>query len=145
MEEAFVGGVLHDVGILVLASNFHETYDKVVELVISEKVVISTAEQEFFGVTHAEVGAYLLGLWGLPAPILNIVSLHHRVHLQDEGKVTPLIAVYAADVLCGIQDHHPVFETGRLNRMALEGAGLLDRLEAWEVLAREAVMGKEGA
>jgi putative nucleotidyltransferase with HDIG domain len=144
-EEAFVGGMLHDVGILVLASNFHDTYDQVADLVISERVTVSTAEQEFFGVTHAEVGAYLLGLWGLPSPILNIVSLHHRVHLQDEGKVTPLIAVHAADVLCGIHAHHPLFETGHLNRTAMEGAGLLDRLEGWEALARDAVTGKEGA
>jgi putative nucleotidyltransferase with HDIG domain len=144
-EEAFVGGVLHDVGVLVLAANFHETYDKVVDLVASEKIIISTAEQEFFGVTHAEVGAYLLGLWGLPVAIVNIVGQHHRVHLQDEGKVTPLVAVHAADVLCGIQGHHPLFETGRLNRTAMEGAGLLGRLEAWEAMARAAVVGKEGA
>jgi len=144
-EEALVGGILHDVGVLILASNFSETYDKVADLVITEKVIISTAEQEFFGVTHAEVGAYLLGLWGLPAEILNIVSLHHRVHLQDEGKVTPLIAVHAADVLCGIQVHHPLFETGRLNQAAIERAGLWDHREAWEALVQEAVAGMGGA
>ena len=144
-EEAFVGGVLHDVGVLILASNFHETYDKVVDRVISDKVTLSTAEQEFFGVTHAEVGAYLLGLWGLPAPILNIVSQHHRVYLQGGGRVTPLLAVHAADVLCGIQDRHPLFETGRLDRTAMERVGWSDRLEGWEALAREIVAGKGGA
>ena len=138
-EEAFVGGILHDVGVLILASNFPDTYDKAVELVIKEKVVIPTAEQELFGVTHAEVGAYLLGLWGLPAPILTIVGLHHRVHLQDESSVTSLIAVHAADVLCGIQERHPLFETGRLDEAALERAGLWDRREAWAALVQEAM------
>ncbi len=140
-EEAFVGGILHDVGVLILASNFPDTYDKAVELVITEQLMIPTAEQEFFGVTHAEVGAYLLGLWGLPAPILNIVGLHHRIHLQDESQVTPLIAVHAADVLCGIQQQHPLFETGRLDQAAIERAGLWDRQEAWAALVHDAAHG----
>jgi putative nucleotidyltransferase with HDIG domain len=140
-EEAFVGGILHDVGVLILASNFPDTYDKAAELVIREKVIIPTAEQELFGVTHAEVGAYLLGLWGLPAPILNIVALHHRVHLQEESSVTPLIAVHAADVLCGIQERHPLFETGRLDQVAIERAGLWDRREAWAALVQDAMHG----
>lgn len=141
IEEAFVSGILHDVGVLILAANFPKEYDQVASLVTTEKVMIPTAEQEFFGVTHAEVGAYLLGLWGLPSPILNIVSLHHRAHLQDEGRVTSLIAVHAADVLCGIQDHHPLFETGRLDSLAIERAGLDGHLEAWTALVHDAVSG----
>ena len=144
-DQAFIGGVLHDVGVLVLASNFPETYDNVVDLVISEKATLCAAELECFGVTHAEVGAYLLGLWGLPGPILDIVSKHHSVTLQDEAQVTPLLAVHAADVLCGIQACHPLFEIGPLERTAMEGASLVDRLEAWEALAREAAAGKGGA
>jgi putative nucleotidyltransferase with HDIG domain len=140
-EEAFVGGILHDVGVLILASNFPETYDKVASLVVTEKLLMPTAEQEFFGVTHAEVGAYLLGLWGLPAPILKTVSLHHRVHLEDESQMTPLISVHAADVLCGIQVQHPLFETGRLDQVAIERAGLWDRREAWTALVQDAVRG----
>ena len=38
----------------------------------------ATAEREIFGVTHAEVGAYLLGLWGIPFPIVEAVAFHHR-------------------------------------------------------------------
>lgn len=140
-EGAFVGGVLHDVGVLILASNFAETYDKVGDLVFTDRISVSTAEQEFFGVSHSEVGAYLLGLWGLPADILNIVSLHHRVHLQDEKHLTPLIAVHAADVLCGIQMGHPLFETGKLNQTAIERAGLSDRQEAWKSVVQSAVAG----
>jgi len=38
----------------------------------------AAAEREIFGVTHAEVGAYLLGLWGIPFPIVEAVAFHHR-------------------------------------------------------------------
>jgi len=72
-----------------------------------------------------------MGLWGLPAPILNIVSLHHRSRVQDEGRMTPLIAVHAADVLCGSHDRGSVFEMGRLDQVALERVGVWERREAW--------------
>jgi len=145
IEEAFVGGLLHDVGVLILASNFPDTYDKAAELIITENLLMPTAEQEFFGVTHAEVGAYLLGLWGLPAPILNIVSLHHRPHLQEGPGTMPLLVVHAADVLCGHQVHHPLFETGRLNEAAIDKAGLLEHRGAWADLVRDAVTDLGGA
>ncbi len=144
VEDAFVGGILHDVGVLILASNFPDTYDKVADLVITEQLLIPTAEQEFFGATHAEVGAYLLGLWGLPAPILGIVSLHHRAYLEDATALTPLLAVHAADVLCGIDDHHPLFETGRLDQAVFEKAGLWERRETWASLVHEAIAASGG-
>jgi len=130
-EEAFVGGILHDVGVLVLASNFSETYDKVAELVIREKVIISTAEQEFFGVTHAEIGAYLLGLWGLPSGILTIVSLHHRPHAFESDGMSTALAVHAADVLCGAIAGQVLFESARFNPESLQRAGLAGHLDTW--------------
>lgn len=138
-EEAFVGGILHDVGVLVLASNFTETYDKVSDLVMSEKVIISTAEQEFFGVTHAEVGAYLLGLWGLPAGILKIVSLHHRPHaFEAEGMCTTL-AVHASDVICGATSGQALFESGRFNLESLERSGLSSHVDTWRAACAASV------
>jgi HD-like signal output (HDOD) protein len=131
-EEAFVGGILHDVGVLVLASNFSETYDKVSELVISEKVAISTAEQEFFGVTHAEVGAYLLGLWGLPAGILKMVSLHHRPYAFESDGLCTTLAVHAADVICRGPEGQPLFESSRFNQESLERMGLTGHQDKWK-------------
>ena len=143
-DEAFVGGILHDVGLLIMASNFPETYDRVAELVIRERVMIPTAEQEHFGVTHAEVGAYLLGLWGLPANILRIVSLHHRPQVLEEVRLDPVMVVHAADVLCGAQGGHPLFETGRFNAEALDRSGLGDHVGRWSTLLASC-MTDEGA
>jgi HD-like signal output (HDOD) protein len=131
-EEAFVGGILHDVGVLVLASNFSETYDKVSDLVISDRVTVSTAEQEFFGVTHAEVGAYLLGLWGLPAGILKMVSLHHRPHAFESDGLCTTLAVHAADVICGAAEGQALFESSRFNQESLERMGLAGHQDKWK-------------
>lgn len=140
-EDAFVGGILHDVGVLVLATNFPDLYDKAAQLVLTEKVLIPTAEQECFGVTHAEVGAYLLGLWGLPSPILKIVSLHHKPFALQESGYTAVLAVHIADVFCGAGGDHPIFETNRVDMDALAQCGLGGRLEPWREAVAEALSG----
>lgn len=133
-EEAFVGGVLHDAGVLVLASNFPADYDRVAELVATEKVQLPTAEQEIFGVTHAEVGAYLFGLWGLPSPVLKIVSLHHHPYVLGEPGMTTVTAVHAADALCGADSANPLFATGDGNVESLLKHGDATRVAVWKEL-----------
>jgi len=135
-DEVFVAGVLEDVGILVLAANFPEAYDRAIEILLAEKVLLTTVEQEEFAVTHAEVGAYLLGLWGIPAPVLQIVSMHHSPHLLKEPGYAPAVAVYAADILVGEQGGHPIFRTGRFDLPALTRLGLADRVEGWRSLVQ---------
>ena len=130
-EDIFVGGVLEDVGILVLAANFPEAYDRAAEVLLAEHVQLTTVEQEEFAVTHAEVGAYLLGLWGIPAPVLEIVNLHHSPHRIKEPGFHPALAVYAADILVGELGGHPLFRTGRFDPITLARLGLADREEAW--------------
>jgi len=130
-EEAFVGGVLHDIGVLVLASHFPEQYERVSELVLTEQTGISIAEQWEFGVTHAEIGAYLLGLWGIPATILKIVSLHHRPRKAQDRTFSPLLAVHLADVFSGSGKGHPLLETSSLDLKMLEEQGFSPHLERW--------------
>jgi HD-like signal output (HDOD) protein len=138
VELAFVGGILEDVGILVLAANFPEAYDRCAEILRTETVMLTTLELEEFAVTHAEVGAYLLGLWGLPAPVLKVVSLHHSPHLLTEPGFGPELAVYAADVLVAEQGGNPLLCTGRFDMLTLARRGLADRVEAW----RAALLGQ---
>jgi len=130
-EEAFVGGVLHDLGILVLATNFPQKYERVAELVSQESINLSKAEESEFGITHAEVGAYLLGLWGIPAPILRIVSLHHHPKLIQEGIFSPLLAVHLADVFSGSLSDQPLFKMTQLDVQMLEERGFTPHVERW--------------
>jgi HD-like signal output (HDOD) protein len=130
-EDVFVGGVLEDVGILVLAGHFPEAYDRAAGIALEEALLLSTVEQEEFAVTHAEVGAYLLGLWGIPDAVVRIVSLHHSPHQLSEPGYAPEVAVYAADILAGEQGGNPLFRTGRFDMPTLTRLGLADRLEPW--------------
>jgi putative nucleotidyltransferase with HDIG domain len=100
MEHAFIAGLLHEVGRLVLASRRPQDYARAVLNGGSEGQRLHQAERELFGSTHAEVGAYLLGLWGLPLEIVDAVASHHDPErLAWQGKVDVPMAVHLANVL----------------------------------------------
>src|SRR5208337_4041806 len=62
LDDCFAAGLLHDIGKLILATNFKTQYQQALNLVRSRNVPLGQAEREVFGTTHAEVGAYLLSL-----------------------------------------------------------------------------------
>lgn len=77
-ERAFVAGLLHDFGKLVLASELPDYPDDISRAVRDEGRPFHALENERLGAGHAEIGAYLLGLWGLSYPIMEAVANHHR-------------------------------------------------------------------
>lgn len=129
-EEAFIGGLLHDLGILVLAKNCPEACDRIMERAEREGVILSCAEEAEFGVSHSEIGTYLLGLWGIPSPILKIVSLHHRPGFVEEPGLS-LLAVHASDWFVWEAKLHAVFGSGCFEASALQWAGFGDRVDRW--------------
>ncbi len=98
-NDALIAGMLHDIGKLILATHARETFIESLRLAKESAVSAWQAEMSVFGTTHAEVGAYLLGLWGLPNPILEAVAFHHRPQAAEEHLFSPLDAVYAANIL----------------------------------------------
>jgi len=73
---AFTAGLLHDVGHVVIALSLEAELDQILRTVAAGASLVDT-EREVLGFTHAEAGAYLLGLWGLPEPIVRAVAHHH--------------------------------------------------------------------
>ena len=140
MDEAYVAGMLHDIGKVMMASSFVEQYGSAVALAAERAIPMIEAEREVFGVTHAEVGAYLLGLWGLPISIVEAVALHHVPRGSPLRSFSPLTAVHAASVL-----ENEILESGigvpcaKIDEQYIGSLGLLDRLDDWRDTAREAV------
>ncbi len=76
-DEAFLAGLFHDVGKLVLASRVPTMYAEVLRATADGASTMHAVEHELFGTTHSEVGAYLLALWGFPIDLVDAVLLHH--------------------------------------------------------------------
>ena len=103
VEDAVTAGLLHDVGKLVLATNFPEQYEQVRRAAEAKRVDYLAEEREIFGFDHADVGGYLLGLWGLPSGVVEAVAFHHFPTKSERLSFTPLTAVHAANVLVQTQ------------------------------------------
>jgi putative nucleotidyltransferase with HDIG domain len=76
--EATIAGLLHDLGKLVLANSLPAFYLESMKVAAAEKLPLWQAEQKVIGASHAEIGAYLLALWGLPQRVVEAVAWHHR-------------------------------------------------------------------
>ncbi|MEW5956851.1 MAG: response regulator [Chloroflexota bacterium] len=141
---ALTAGSLHDVGKLVLAANLPDKYAAALDLMAAQEIDLGQAERSLFGATHAEVGAYLLGLWGLSDPIVEAVAYHHQPSKGPDQEFTPLTAVHVANVLAHqlLTPTSPPgtteFDTGYLSRL-----GLIERLPIWRNVCRKLAEGKE--
>ncbi len=77
VEEAIIAGVLHDIGKLILLK-LPDKYKEIMNFVEYTGSDIVDAEYAVMKTSHAELGAYLLGLWGIPDSIVEIVAFHHE-------------------------------------------------------------------
>jgi putative nucleotidyltransferase with HDIG domain len=143
-DDVLTAGMLHDVGKLVLAAQLPEAYDEVCRRTREEGVPAHEAEQEVLGITHAELGAYLLGLWGLPEPIVEAVAFHHRPPRGLHRASEVLTAVHVTNGLV----HEAAQEEGgdhasRIDMEYLQEVGLADQLPRWRELCTSALSNQE--
>lgn len=113
---AFTGGILHDVGKLVLAAADPEKYEKVLDESGGDGKTAIECEKKYFGADHAAVGAYLLSVWGLPQATVEIVALHDSTVLQRPSSFRAIDCVVAANMICNGADDDEVFTVVPIDR-----------------------------
>lgn len=96
---AFTSGVLHDIGKLILANGLGDDYQAIIREAAESGVDLTDIENEKLGANHAEVGAYLLDLWGLPDSIIGAVMFHHSPLSATNGSPNVLTSLHIADVM----------------------------------------------
>ena len=144
-DACFMAGLVHDMGKLMLAELFADEYRQALALARARNIAIGEAEEAVLAVSHAAVGAYLLGLWGFEEAVVLGVAHHHRP--GEAGDAPPLAVplLHAANAL----EHelvvfHPSYAVHPLDTQALGALGFGGREEAWRAVCRDVSEGESG-
>jgi putative nucleotidyltransferase with HDIG domain len=136
-ESARVSGILHDIGKLVLLQipDFCEK----IRGKINHEITLES-EYQILQTSHAEMGGYLLGMWGLPNPIVNAITFHHHPGAQISGTADLLTALHTANGLANMCRFKMDVNYGDFLDMAyLEKVDVSNRLDEWMIMARQLV------
>lgn len=96
-EHTFLAGFMHDIGKLVLATSYAEEYATILSIVRETNIPVQEAEKDILGFTHAEVGAYLLAIWGFDEDIIEAIYCHHEPQRLGSTDLSPAVAIHVAN------------------------------------------------
>ncbi len=143
INNTFIAGMMHDIGKLLLFSSLHEPYNQAIAMARKQYSHLNQAEQQVFNSDHANIGGYLVGLWGLPGSVIEAVAFHHQLDDYPNPSFCPAVAVHAADVIYyELFPERSVGKPPRLNYGYLEQAGVRRRYSAWLELCSEEYPGE---
>jgi putative nucleotidyltransferase with HDIG domain len=103
-DDTMLAGLLHDIGYWVLAQEFSAELGASLKLAAATAIPVHEAESRVIGASHAEIGAYLLGMWGLPYPVIEAVAHHHEPQRVSQSYFDVLAALTIAQSLVRADD-----------------------------------------
>jgi putative nucleotidyltransferase with HDIG domain len=113
-EEAFVAGILHDVGIIVMALHFKDDYLKLIEKLPTLERPLPIAERNRFGCTHGDVGAELGETWKLPPRLVYTIQNHHESCdtgiIEEDSSLNYVIALADRTTMGPFEENHANLE-----------------------------------
>ncbi len=125
-EESQLAGLLHDVGDIVLLQHWPKKFVQV-DLRNREE-----DERRLFGATHADIGAYLVAVWGLPSGVVDAVGFHHKP--SDGANPRLLSATTAVHIARTLHDLGADVEPDAFDREHLQHVCDVGRVDAWRGL-----------
>jgi len=130
LEELFVAGLLHDIGKIVAMAQLPDEFERITVRAREGRMMISEAETEILGCTHAEIGRLLLDRWKLPVKLMNTIAFHHAP-LAAGGFALETSIVHLADILAralqlgsGGDDKVPLLDTSAWELLRLKTSSL---------------------
>jgi len=135
---SLMAGLLHDLGKLILATNFKDTYQQVQTESQNSDHELWELEYEAFGTSHAEIGAYLMGLWNLENPIIEAIAFHHCPAKSVATQMGLLTAVHVANAMDHEEDSPEDQETDlQYDDEYLDRLGVTNRIPHWHQVCKE--------
>lgn len=133
VDNAVIAAILHDIGKLILIEHFSDEYKQAIAVSKDEKIPIFQAEKKVFDVSHAEVGAYLLGLWGLPDNVVEAIAYHHDPCANPSDLFDVCGVVHVAELM----EYHEQVQPGTWEQLTgmdmtyMQQHGMTDRVMVW--------------
>ncbi|MCX7872053.1 MAG: HDOD domain-containing protein [Verrucomicrobiae bacterium] len=134
-DASFTAGILHDVGVLLIASNKPEEFKEIISTAISNHTSLRFAEKSVLGFTHAELAGCLLCLWGIPLSILEAIAAHHNPQSCFSKEFSPLTAVHIANAFANEKsfDNYCPGDSS-VDNDYLTDLGCVSEIEGWKNL-----------
>jgi len=141
VNNALMAGMFHDLGKLILVTNFQEPYQQVLTEAAKTRQNLWDLEIERFGTSHAEIGAYLMGLWGLEYPVIEAIAFHHCPGKSLSNSTGLLTAVHFGDAFDRLKkdpnDLNSENGLRQLDRGYLDNLGVAGRITDWQTFCNE--------
>ena len=137
VDDSLLSGLLHDSGKLMLAANLPMRYKKVIEKSINDGCSLRDAENELLTISHSKAGAYVMGIWGLPASVIDALANHHSPTESDNKEFSALTAVHVANALVNKAMMVTPGGEPEVNLEYLETLNLAGKIPEWETLCEE--------
>lgn len=101
-EKAYLGGLLHDMGEIVLSQYYREEFDTVLDTVVKEHIEFHLAEQRMLGISHSDLAELFKEHWGFSDDITEVIALHHA---PQKAKIDPCLVsiVSIANMFCKVR------------------------------------------
>lgn len=137
-DQAFLSGLLLDVGMVMLASEQASSYKKVFSFARKRELEISEVEERAFGVSHAQLGAGLMNQWNLPPLVVDAILYHHNPSDYTEEGLTPVALAHVADALLPpLKSQQGLDLSARLDLAYINANALDEHLPKWKMEAND--------
>jgi len=103
LEQAYIGGIIHDIGEVFLSNYLRDEFQAVLDSVKGKPVSLVDAEAEQLGTTHCEIGLCMARKWNFPAVYCDVIANHHK---PSEATIDPILCaiVNLSDLFCGVRE-----------------------------------------
>jgi HD-like signal output (HDOD) protein len=131
-DEAFLAGILHEIGKLILLDNFPQPFHEACQAARQARAPLTPFLTSTFHAAPAQLAAYLLELWGLPSAVIQAVSCQEHPENEPSRQFSLATALYIADQVATRKSPPDSFAIPDWNAECLKALGCEPDLAVWQ-------------